>query len=131
MPKNILDLDADLALEDDEPQHTKQFRLFGKDWTLVCDLNSFAMSDLTTGDPSAIVRFIDSVILPEQRVDFRTAMTNVKNLTGEKLGKILGALVEAASERPTTPPSGSSGGARSPTSRPKSVASSSRARVVR
>lgn len=126
----ILDLDAQIGI-DNTPSATKPFKLFGRTWTMMCDLNSFAMSDLTTGEPAAIVRFIDSVILPAERVDFRNAISSQPNLTAEKLGAILTALVEAAAERPTTPPSASSRGATNPTSPRKSAANSSVTRVAR
>ena len=130
MAPKILDLDAEIGL-DDTPSATKPFKLFGRTWTMLCDLNSFAMSDLTTGEPAAIVRFIDSVILPAERIDFRNAISSQPNLTAERLGKILTALVEAAAERPTTPPSASSRGATSQTSQRKSAGSSSATRAGR
>lgn len=126
----ILDLDAQIGI-DSTPSVTKPFKLFGRTWTLMCDLNSFAMSDLTTGEPAAIVRFMDSVILPDERVDFRNAISSQPNLSADKLAAILTALVEAAAERPTTPPSVSSRGATSQTSPRKSAASSSATRANR
>lgn len=125
-------LDLDAALGDaDDVINTRPFKLFGKTWTLVCDLNSFALSDLATGEPAAIVRFLDSIVIPEERTDFRTTLAAQPNLSAERLGKILTALVEAATERPTTPPSASGSGRAKPTSARKSAASSSQVRVVR
>lgn len=125
-----LDLDAAIG-EIEEPQHTRPFKLFGKTWTLVCDLNSFALSDLATGEPAAIVRFLDSIVVPAERQEFRVALASQPNLPAERLGKILNALVEAATERPTTPQSASGSGRPNQKSVPKSAASSSRPRVVR
>jgi len=125
----ILDLDSELGIED-TPAYTKPFKLFGRTWTMMCDLNSFALSDLTTGEPAAVVRFIDSVILPAERIEFRNAISSQPNLSADRLGKILTALVEAASERPTTPQSDSSSGAAKKTSQRKSGASSSSVQAV-
>jgi hypothetical protein len=127
-----IDLDADLGLDnDDAPVNTRPFKLFGRTWTLVCDLNTFALSDLTTGEPAAVVRFLTSVVVEDERDDFRTAFATAKGLTSETLGKILTAIVEAATERPTSPPSDSGSGRKNPTSPRKSVATSSRVRAVR
>ena len=126
----ILDLDADLGL-DDTPVHTRPIKLLGKEWTLICDLNSYALSNLTTGEPSAIVEFLNGVIIEEQRSDFAKALSAVPNLTPEKLGVILGKLVEAAGERPTKPPSASPRGVSSLTPTRKSVGVSSKTRAGR
>lgn len=125
-----LDLDAELG-EVEEAIHTRPFKLFSKTWTLVCDLNSFALSDLATGEPAAIVRFLDSIVIEAERTAFRTALASQPSLSAERLGKILTALVEAATERPTTPPSVSGSGRAKPTSVRKSAASSSRVQAVR
>lgn len=126
----ILDLDAQLG-GDDQPANTRPFRLFGRDWTLNCDLNAFALSDLATGEPAAIVRFLTSVVVEDQREDFRNALAAQQNLSAERLGAIITALVEATSERPTTPPSGSGSGRPNLTSVRKSAGSSSRTQAGR
>jgi len=127
----IIDLDADLFGVDDEPTPTKQVKLFGREWTILCDLNSFSISALGSGDPSAIVNFLDGLIAEDQRVDFRLAISRVKNLTPEKLGKLINSLVEVVTERPTTPPSASLRGASKRVTAPKSRAASSSVRAVR
>jgi len=127
----IVDLDAQLGSEPDAPRHTARFRLFGRDWTMVCDLNAFAVSDMLTGEPAAIVRMIDSLVAEDERIDFRTAFASQPNLTAERLGQILNAMIEVAGQRPTTPSSISPRGGRSQTSRPKSAASSSRRPAAR
>lgn len=126
----LIDLDAELG-DDDTPVHTRPFKLFGRTWTLLCDLNTFALSDLATGEPAAIVRFLNSVVIDEEREDFRNSLASQPNLTAERLGKILTTLVEAATERPTTLASVSGSTAPKRTSPRKSAASSSRTRVVR
>lgn len=121
----VLNLDAELG-ESTDPVNTRPFKLFGRDWTLNCDLNTFALSDLATGEPAAIVRFLTSIVTEDQRDDFRNALASQPNLSAERLGKIITALVEAATERPTTPPSASGSGRANLTSVRKSAASSSR-----
>ncbi len=126
MPKKILNLDEMLDDEPAEPVHTRPFRLFGRDWTLVCDMNAFAVAEMMTGDAGGIVRFIDSLILEEERIAFRTALAS-KPLSAERLNKIMDKMIEAAVEpHPTTPPSASSRTGRNQTSVRKSAAGSSR-----
>lgn len=126
----ILDLDAQLGIAN-EPVNTLPFRLFGREWTLLCDLNTFALSDLGTGDPAAVVRYMVSFVIDDERDDFRTALSSQPNMTVERLGEILTALTEAATERPTTPPSVSGPGRQSQTSPRKSAASTSRRPAAR
>lgn len=130
-----VDLDALLGLDaaslTSEPTHTKSVRLFGKEWTLVCDINSFALSNLTTGSVAAVPEFIKGLIHPDQWTEFASTMSQVKNLDAPMLGKILNVLVEAASERPTKQPSTSPRGGSTRTSGRKSQASTDSARVVR
>lgn len=121
----VLDLDA-LIEFDETPVHTRKIKLFKQEWTMVCDVNAMAISDVVSGDPAALVRFFDSIIVDEERVAFRTAMTRVPNLDAETLLAIFSQLMEAAGERPTKPPSSSSGGATTKPPPRKSVASTSR-----
>lgn len=125
-----IDLDAQLAEVEDEPVHTKTIKVFGREWTLVCDVNAFNMTGLMGGKPEAILGFFDDVIHPDQLADFKTTLAQQKKFGGEKLGVLLGAMVEAASERPTKQPSVSSRGATKRTSAPRSAAGSSQ-RAVR
>lgn len=123
--------DIDAMLGADEPVHTTKVKLFGREWTVNCDVNAFALSALTTGDAGAIVDFFKSVIAEDEWSEFRTAMATARNLTGEKLVSVVNGLVEAATARPTTQPSVSSRGAVKKTSSQKSTANSSSTRVVR
>lgn len=129
--RTTIDLDAklaDLGIED-EPIHTAGFRLFGRDWTLVCDVNMFNLATLAEGDPAAIIGFFDNVIHPDEIAEFKATLRRQKNFDGPKLGAILNLMVEAATERPTKQPSGSLSGATKRTSKPRSTANSSRAAV--
>jgi hypothetical protein len=118
----IIDLDADLGLDGGEPLHTKKIKLLGREWTVICDLNSFAMSEIMAGDTGAISTFIRNLIAEDERDDFAKALAGQKNLSGEKLGQLLGKLIEVASGRPTELPSPSSRTATKRTSTPKSRA---------
>lgn len=103
-PNKPIDLDAQLGF-DLTPAPTKPVRLFGSEWTIVCDVNSFAISDIMSGDSGGIARFIRGVVIESEQEAFTKALAKVPNLDGEKLGKLLEVLIEAASERPTESPS--------------------------
>lgn len=115
----------DLVLGDDEPIVTKPITLLGREWDVVCGLNFFTLSSIGAGDPGAVARFLTNVVVADQREAFATALATAPNLDGEKLGKIVNALVEVAAERPTAPPSSSLRPVSKRTSAPKSVARSS------
>lgn len=118
----IVDIDAELG-DSDEVIHTKKIRLLGREWTIQCDLNTFAMSQIAAGDASGISRFISNLVIPEERDDFIETLSSAKNLSGERLGSILQKLIEVAGERPTEPPSPSLRTAKKPTSVRKSQGS--------
>ena len=103
--KKVLDLDAQLGLDLSAPTETKKVKLLGREWTIVCDINSFAISDIMTGDAGGIARFIRGVVVEDEADAFAAALGKVRNLDAEKLGSILNALVEVAAERPTEQPS--------------------------
>lgn len=121
--KKVVDLDAEFGLELDGPQHTRKIKLLGREWTVICDINSYAVSELMSGtDPGVIARFISGLILPEEVPAFNQALGRVRNLDGEKLVELLNRLVEVAAERPTESPSPSRRTATKPTSVRKSPA---------
>jgi len=101
----VVDLDARLGFEADTPVHTKRVKMLGKEWTLVCDVNSFAVSDILSGDAGGIARFIKGIILPAEVDAFTAWLAKLPNFDGEKLGKLLNVMIEEASERPTVSPS--------------------------
>ena len=115
----------DDLLGEDEPVLTKPITLFGREWDVICGLNFFTLSAIGAGEPGAGAQFLRNTVVPDQRDAFATAMSAAANLDAEKLGKIVNALVEVASERPTTQPSVSSRPASKRTSAPRSVARSS------
>lgn len=127
----VLNLDALLAKIESDPIETRVIELFGRKWTLICDLNSFGLSRVMSGDPGAVTDFLINSLVEEERTDFAKAFSQAKNMNAERLGAILNAFVEAVGERPTTPPSGSGPGGLKSTSARKSAASSARVRAVR
>lgn len=130
MPPKVIDLDSQLNLDDGEPITTKKVKLFGREWTIVCDLNFWNIT--TAGaDAEGISRLLLGVVAEDEQAEFTAAMGRVKHLTVEKLLEIVQAIMEVAAERPTKPPSASTRGATKPTSARKSVAPSSRTGVAR
>lgn len=128
----ILDLDAKLGFAASEaPVHVKQVRLFGAEWTIICDVNSFTLSRVMSGNPEAVVDFLINAVEESQRVAFVKVMSDQKDLSPERLGSILNAFVEVAAERPTTPPSASGSTPAKKTSGRNSGASTARRQVVR
>lgn len=102
---------------------TKKVKMFGRTWTINCDLNAFSMAQIAGGDATGLARFLTGLVAEDEQDDFKTAMAERKGLTGEKLGELLSKLVEVAGERPTNgqPPSPST--AKRTTSTRRSAAS--------
>lgn len=117
--------DTELDLPKDSAP-TIPFRCFGADWHLDTDVNAFTLSELSTGDTNALVTFIGGMIVEDEREAFLAALREVKGMNGERLGKLVGLMIEEASERPTQQPSASSRTASKRTSSPKSRAVTSR-----
>lgn len=115
-PVPITDLDAELGLVIKEPMPTKKVKMLGRQWTIICDLNSFSMAQIAGGEPGGISKFLTGLIAEEERDDFIDAMTNARGLDGEKLATLMTRLIEVASERPTESPSASRATARRRTS---------------
>lgn len=115
----LTDLDTLLGFNEPEPkEHTTKVTLFGRQWTVRCDINAFVLSSLASGDAGAIATFLKDVVIEE---DWPATLAAQRNLDPERLGKIVAALVEAASERPTESPARSSRTAKNRTSGPRSV----------
>lgn len=121
-PKKVLDLDTQLGLDLVSDVPTKKVTLFGREWTITCDVNSFALSDIMAGDAGGIARFLRGLIADEEADAFAAALSRVRNLDAEKLAALLNALVEVAAERPTESPSPVRRTAGKPTSVRKSAA---------
>lgn len=122
MTAEIIDFDKELGL--DQPAKkvpTKKIRIFGREWDVQCDLNTFAVAKMTTGDIGTIANFINNAVVPDQRQDFATAMSGVTDFDQDKLLKLLTRLIEVAGERPTPRPSVSRSTGTKRTSAPKST----------
>lgn len=123
-----IDLDSsdELAfLSYDEPVHTKRVKLFGADWDVRCDINTFALGELLVGGGAGeLSRYLLDFIVEEQRPDFAAKLRSLPNLDGERIGKIIFKLMEVAGERPTKPSALSPRTASKRTSSPKSGTSS-------
>jgi hypothetical protein len=118
-----LDLDKELGIADDGTAETKTIRLLGREWTVVCDLNSFAMAQIAAGDSAGVAGFLVNLIAEDQQEDFGLALASAKNMNADRLGTILQKLIEVAGERPTAQPSPSPRTAKNRTSSLKSVGS--------
>ncbi len=109
----VQDLDADLgfAAPLDEPTTTKTVKVFGTEIRVVCDVNTFGISNLTrTGAGTAeLMDFMKSMIHPEDWDKFAFVAGQSPSLAGEdgfeNLTKLVTKLMEVAAERPTTRPS--------------------------
>ena len=122
MTAKAINLD-DMLGQQDEVLHTRDVVLFGQPWKVVCDVNSYALTAMTTGDSVAITEFLGNIVIDEQRAEFRRALSAQRGLSSERLIDLVRHLVEVVTERPTTPPSGSSRTPKKPTRQLKSAAS--------
>lgn len=127
MPATVTDLDALLA--DDIAKAVKatkwnKITLFDREWRITTEPNVFAALAGSYGDIEALVSMIGNIVHPDEREDFHKALLSAEGITADVLMKLLNGLVEAAAERPTKSPSGSSGGSRkTPVAKRKSAAS--------
>lgn len=117
----IIDLDAEFAF-DDTPAHTRTVKLFGRDWTIQCGINTFAAINFGSGDINAVTDFLRGMIAPDEWPAFAATMSQVRGLDGDKLVAIINRLTEVATDFPTTPPSGSRTTPTRRTSKPNSAA---------
>ena len=107
-----VDLDALLKPDIDKAIKTTKWNkvtLFGETWRITTEPNVFAALAGSYGDIEALVSMIKNIVHPEEREDFHKALLSAEGITADVLMKLLGGLVEAAAERPTKSPSGSSG----------------------
>lgn len=128
----IIDLDTELGigLAEDVPRVTKAIRLLGLEVRVVCDLNSFGLSNLASGNTEQIMTFLRSMIHPDDWQAFATAASMHPSLSGEDgsamLVKIINRITEVAAERPTKQPSAlPRGGSKRSTAQKSPVATAS------
>lgn len=126
----IIDLDAKLPAA--EPVPTQPVRLFGREWMVKLDLNSFTITSILAGEAAGYVAFLKNIVVPEQQREFADALAGAENLTAERLLAIVSSILEVAGggdddARPTMPSSDSSHGEPTrPTARKSAVRSSAR-----
>ena len=106
--------DLDALIADDlekalKSQKWNKVKLFDQEWRITTEPNVFAALAGSYGDIEALVSMIKNIVHPDEREDFHKAILQHEGINAEVLMKILTGLVEAAAERPTKSPSGSSG----------------------
>jgi len=105
--------DIDALIADDLAKAIKATKYnpvtaFGTQWRVTTEPNVFAALAGSFGDIEALVSMIRNIIHPDEREDFQKALLNAEGMTADVLMKLLTGLIEAAGERPTKSPSGSS-----------------------
>ena len=100
----VIDLDLDLN-EVEVPQFTKRVKILDREWTINCDINVFAVSQIASGEAMGIARFITNMVIPEQRDDFANMLATAPGMSADRLTVLLSRLIEVAGERPTESPS--------------------------
>jgi hypothetical protein len=113
MPTPNTPVDLDALLADDIAAVIKatkwnKIKLFDKTWRITTEPNVFASLAGSYGDVEALVSIIKNVVHPDEREEFHRTLLGADGINAEVLMKLLNHLVEAAAERPTTSPSGSS-----------------------
>ena len=115
----------------DEPIHTVKVKLFQREWDVVCDVNSYAITALSAGDVEAYRDFLVNSVVDEQRAAMKETLLRQRGLSAERFMAIINAIMEVVMERPTESASASSRTPTKRTSAPRSTAGSSKARVAR
>jgi hypothetical protein len=108
---NIIDLDALLAPDIAaalKAAKWNKIKLFGAEWRITTEPNVFAALAGSYGDIPALVSILTNIVHPDERTDFHRAMLSADGITADVLMKLINGIVEAAAERPTKSPSGSS-----------------------
>jgi hypothetical protein len=110
--KSVFDLDALIAPDVEaarKAQKWNKVKLFDREWRITTEPNVFAALAGSYGDVEALVSMVKNIVHPEEREDFHKELLMRDYINAEVLMKILTGLIEAAAERPTKSPSGSSG----------------------
>lgn len=112
--KKAVAFDLDALIKDDvaaalKAQKWNKVKLFDREWRITTEPNVFAALAGSYGDIEALVSMMKNMVHPDEQDDFHKALLDNPAINAEVLMKILTGLVEAAAERPTKSPSGSSG----------------------
>ena len=122
-------IDLDALLADNIAASVKatkwnRIKLFDRTWRITTEPNVFAALAGSYGDVEALVSMIKNIVHPDEREDFHRALLAKDGINAEVLMKLLNGLIEAAAERPTKLPSGSSrASGKTPVARRNSAAS--------
>lgn len=106
----VIDFGDDFV-EDDTPVPTQHVKgIFGDEFDVLQDVNLFAWMAMADEEPklSDMHRLMVQLIVPEQRVRFRTLVSQQRNLKAEQIGALFNRLLEVASgQHPQISSSGS------------------------
>lgn len=119
-PKPI-NLDESLGFEPNPVIPTIPVVLFGKTWRVLNAINTFSISDIGGDDPASLARHLRNSVIEEERDAFAATLADQPDLSGEKLARIVNALLEVQAERPTGRSPGKVPSATKRTSGPKSA----------
>jgi hypothetical protein len=111
VPMSTVDLDAqlsDLIADAAKKRKYNKVKLFGKEWRVTTEPNTYAALAGSFGDIEALVAMITNIVHPDEREDFHKTLLQAEDLNADILMQILNGLVEVAGERPTKSSSGSS-----------------------
>jgi len=98
---------------------TQQVKLFDKTFRIYTDVNLYLGLGIDTGDAGSIMQLLNTIIHEDDVAEFKATLSAQRGLNAEVLVKIVSGLLEAASERPTTPSSASGTGRKRSTSTKK------------
>ena len=110
--KDVTDIDALVAADIEKALKARKWnkiKLFDQEWRITTEPNVFAALAGSYGDIEALVSMVKNIVHPDEREEFHKELLERDGITADVLMKILTSLVEAAAERPTKSPSGSSG----------------------
>lgn len=98
---------------------TQEVKLFGKTFRIYTDVNLYLGLGIDAGDAASIMSLLNTIIHEDDLAEFKLTLSSQRGLNAEVLVKIVTGLLEAASERPTTPSSASGTGRKRSTSTKK------------
>jgi len=97
-------------------------KLFGREWRISSQINTFLALRAGEGDTKAFTEFLMNVAHPDERAEFQDALYRIEPLTADILLIIINNLMEAVANHPTKSSSGSSRTAKTSVAKPKSAA---------
>lgn len=90
-------------------QRTGEITMNGREWHLRGDGSMVALIDALGGEGmesgAAYIEWICSMVVPEERAEFRNFIRRIEGLDADILADIVNAMTEELAERPTEPQS--------------------------